>query len=125
MEVHSHKNLDIWNKAMVFVTNIYALTVKFSKEEIYGLVSQMRRAAVSIPSNIAEGRAKRRTREFIRFINMANGSTAELETQIIISKNLNYIWDEILEKYLAELNEISRMLQGLYVSLEKRLANAS
>ena len=122
MDITSHKNLDVWQKSMDFVTEIYSLTKRFPKEEMYGLSSQMRRAAVSIPSNIAEGRAKRTTREFIRFVNISFGSASELETQILIARNLGYVNENEIENTMSHLNEISKMLYKLLVGLEKKLA---
>src|SRR5690606_32958423 len=97
----------------LLVTAIYQLTQKFPQNEQYGLVSQIRRAAVSIPSNIAEGAARRTKSEFRQFLFIALGSTAELETQLLISQNLNYICHADQEYLMKELNAISRMLQGL------------
>jgi len=121
MAIQSHKDLEVWQKAMSFVSVIYALTKEFPKDELYGLTNQIRRAAVSIPSNIAEGRSKRSTRDYIRFINIAYGSAAELETQLMISQNLGYISSEQLDKHLAELNCVARMLNGMHSGLERKL----
>ncbi|MGW8184736.1 MAG: four helix bundle protein [Candidatus Moraniibacteriota bacterium] len=89
--LNSYKNLIVWQKSMELVTEIYTLTVKFPKEEIYGIISQMKRCAISIPSNIAEGRRRNGKKEFKRFLNIAYDSGAELETQIEISKRLKFI----------------------------------
>lgn len=124
MAIDSHKNLDVWKKSMDLVTHIYALTKLFPKEEIYGLSSQMRRAAVSIPSNIAEGRAKRSTKEFIRFVNIASGSAAELETQILIAENLGFADANAINKIMNEMTEVGKMLYGLGSSLEKKLSSS-
>jgi four helix bundle protein len=123
MTIHSHKDLEVWQRAMTFVTDIYASTKNFPKEELYGLTCQIRRAAVSIPSNIAEGRSKRSTKEYIYFVNIAYGSAAELETQLMISQNLGYISPLQLEELLTELGHISRMLNGMYAGLEKKLSD--
>jgi four helix bundle protein len=88
-----HKDLEVWKLSINFVTSIYKKTNSFPKEEIYGLTSQIRRAAVSIPSNIAEGAARRNKTEFRQFLYIALGSAAELETQLIISGNLNFLPD--------------------------------
>src|SRR3990167_3497670 len=87
----SYRELFVWQKGMDVVTEIYRFTEKFPKTEIYGLVSQMRRSAVSIPSNIAEGYARKYKQEYIQFLRIAFGSGAELETQIIIAKNLQFL----------------------------------
>ena len=111
--VKTHKDLDVWMKSMDFVTMLYKKTATFPKEEIYGLTNQMRRAAVSIPSNIAEGAARKSNKEFIQFLHIALGSTVEIETQLIISKNLKFIDDESFIELDKERNEIGRMLFGL------------
>jgi len=89
--VRKHHELKAWQEAMELVKEIYRVTRDFPKEEIYGLVSQMRRAAVSIPSNISEGAARGGDREFIQFLIIARGSLSELETQLLISKDLGYL----------------------------------
>lgn len=94
MSVRTHKDLDIWKEGIEIVMNIYELTEKFPDFEKYVLTSQMQRAAVSIPSNIAEGAARNSKREFIQFIYISLGSLSELETLLIISKKLNYLSDE-------------------------------
>ena len=111
--VKTHKDLDVWKKSMDFVTMLYKKTATFPKEEIYGLTNQMRRAAVSIPSNNAEGAARKSNKEFIQFLHIALGSTVEIETQLIISKNLKFIDDESFIELDKERNEIGRMLFGL------------
>jgi len=90
----THKDLEIWKEGIKLVTEIYKLTKDFPDEELYGLTSQMRRAAVSYPSNISEGAARNSNNEYIRFLYISLGSLSELETQIIISKKLNYIPDK-------------------------------
>jgi four helix bundle protein len=89
----THKDLEIWQKGVDLVTKIYEITKNFPKEEIYGLTSQMRRAAISYPSNIAEGAARNSLKEYIRFLYISQASLSELETHLIISKNLNYTSD--------------------------------
>ena len=86
-----HHNLEVWKRSLNYVTKIYKITANFPADEKFGLVSQMRRAAVSIPSNIAEGAARNSKKEFINFLHIAQGSTAEFETQILISRNLNFV----------------------------------
>src|SRR3989337_2384210 len=88
MDTQSYKQLTVWEKSIDLVEKIYALTSEFPNTEIYGLASQMRRAAISIPSNIAEGQKRKDLPEYLQFLRIANGSAAELETQIIISKRL-------------------------------------
>jgi four helix bundle protein len=86
-----HKNLKVWRKAIEFVTRVYDITGSFPTEEKFGLISQIRRSAISIPSNIAEGAARNSRKEFIQFLSIAQGSTSELETQLIISNNLGVL----------------------------------
>jgi four helix bundle protein len=112
-----HHNLEVWKRSLNFVTEIYIITGNFPPDEKFGLVSQMRRAAVSIVSNIAEGAARNSRKEFINFLHIAQGSAAELETQTIISRNLNFINSKQSEPLLQELEEISRMIIGLQKSL--------
>lgn len=113
----THKDLDVWNHGIDFVTELYQVTTQFPKEEIYGITSQMRRAAVSIPSNIAEGAARCHKNEFRQFLYIALSSAAELETQLIISERLSYFPNIQKENLIAKLNTISRMLQGLIKSI--------
>ena len=115
----THKDLKVWSKSIAMVTNIYELTNKFPREELYGLTSQIRRSAVSIPSNIAEGAARSSIKEFRNFLSIALGSASELETQIIISNNLNYIKPGDKDTILSELTEIRKMIHGLRKSLNK------
>ncbi len=115
----THKDLDVWRKSIELVASVYKITSSFPKEELYGLTSQIRRSAVSVPSNIAEGAARNHDNEFRQFLYIALGSGAELETQLIISKMLGYITDEKSEELVTELNSISRMLQGLIKSINK------
>ncbi len=113
----THKDLDVWKRSVIFVTSIYDITKSFPKEEIYGLTSQIRRSAVSIPSNIAEGATRKGKAEFKHFLYIALASGSELETQLLISGNLNYITTTKQTELIDELNTISRMLQGLIKSL--------
>ncbi len=125
MTILSHKDLEVWQKAMDLVESVYSLTKDFPKEEIYGLTSQMRRSAVSIPSNIAEGHSKKSTREFIRYVNIASGSAAELETQLLISKRLGYVRDDSFKRVLESLNAVGKMLNKLSLRLEKKAFSPS
>ena len=111
--IKTHKDLDVWKKPIDFVTSIYKITDHFPKSEIYGLTSQIRRSAVSIPSNIAEGAARKSKTELKQFLYIALSSASELETQLIIAKNLSYIKENESELLLEELYAISRMTQGL------------
>ena len=100
-----YKELDIWKLSIKLVKRIYEITRHFPKDEMYGLSNQMRRAAVSIPSNIAEGSARNSTKENIRFLQFSIGSLAELDTQMIISKELGYINENILEQELVTIGK--------------------
>ena len=113
VSVKTHKDLDVWKKSMDFITLLYKVTTNFPKDEIYGLTNQMRRAAVSIPSNIAEGAARKSNKEYIQFLYIALGSAAEIETQLLTSKNVNYIDDKSFDLLIKERDEIARMLFGL------------
>lgn len=123
--VRSYRDLLVWQKSMDFVTAIYDVTRRFPKEEMYGLTQQVRRAAISVPSNIAEGSSRRSTQEFLRFINIATGSLAEVETQILLAEKLSYLTNNDSAVLLHQADEISRMLQGLYHSLESKKSRLS
>ena len=119
MVIRSYKDLEIWRKAIQLIRKVYIITKTFPKEETYGLMNQMRRAAISIASNIAEGKTRQTKNEYIQFLYIALGSISELETQVIISKELNYI-DERNEKELYEnTDHISRMARNLIKSLRE------
>ena len=107
----THKDLEVWKKSIVLAEVVYEITRKFPKDELYGLVSQIRRAAVSVPSNIAEGAARATIKEFVQFLYISRGSLSELETQIILSKKFGYI--EQNEEVLELIVEIRKMLWGL------------
>jgi four helix bundle protein len=116
--VKSHKDLDVWKKSIELVVDLYKTTKNFPKEEIYGLTSQIRRSAVSVSSNIAEGAARKGKREFKQFLFTALGSLAELETQLIITLEIEYIDKTLFNKLNAEIVEIRKMLLGLIKYLE-------
>ncbi|MDV2993961.1 MAG: hypothetical protein N4J56_003615 [Chroococcidiopsis sp. SAG 2025] len=111
MSISSYRDLKVWQAGVAVTKQVYILTENFPKYETYGLSSQIQRAAVSIPSNIAEGWARDSTQEFLRFITIALGSLAELETQSIVSKELNYIDEETLAKILTQTNEIQNPIR--------------
>ena len=112
----SHKDLIVWQKSMDHVAAIYVATRTFPKEELFGIVSQMRRAAVSIPSNIAEGYGRLYDKETVKFLSNALGSASELETQLIISKDIGYLLIEDFQKLINQIEEIIRMLSALIKS---------
>ena len=120
----NYKDLIVWQKSLRLVKWIYLLTRSFPSDERFGLISQMRRAAVSIPSNIAEGQARRTTPDFIRFISNAEGSLAELETQMIISADLEFCSRENLGEIFSVMNEIRKMLNSLRRTLTSKSQRA-
>lgn len=113
------KELLVWQKSINFVTEIYKETESFPKSEMYGLVSQIRRATVSIASNIAEGNSRRSVPDYVQFLRISRGSCAEVETQLIISKNLGFLNEEKSLKLNQDITEISKMLNGLINSLKQ------
>ena len=120
MEVKSYRDLVIWQKSLNLVDMIYDVTESFPPKEMYGLVNQLRRAGVSIPSNIAEGHARRSTQEFKRFLSIAKGSLAEVETQLIIANRRRYLFSDKLEEMMLLSEEISKMLVSLMNKLGDR-----
>ncbi len=115
----SYRDLIAWHKVMELVTEIYQITQNFPKEEIFGLMSQLRRAVVSVPSNIAEGQGRLSKGEFRVFLGNARGSLSELETQLLIAQNLNYIDQNKTTRLLDLAAEIGRILNGLIASMKK------
>jgi len=115
--MQTHKDLDIWKRGIKLVTQVYSFTSKFPCEELYGLVSQMRRAAVSFPSNIAEGAARNTKADYTRFVYIALGSLSELETQVIISKNLGYASDTDITE---DIDILRKMTIGFIKHLKSR-----
>ena len=113
----SYKDLIAWQKAIALVDFIYDITDTFPAKELYGLSNQLRRAAVSVPSNIAEGQTHFTKPEFKRFLRMAKGSLAEIETQLIIAGNRKYLTKEMLDSALKQVDELSRIIAGLIASL--------
>ena len=116
----THKDLDCWKRGIELVTEVYRVTKDFPKDELYGLTNQIRRAAVSIPSNIAEGAARNSEKEFAQFLYISLGSLSELETQFIISKNLVYIEEEKFDYIVSIITHVKRLILGL-IKYEKRL----
>jgi four helix bundle protein len=112
-EYRTYKDLDIWKKARSLVKEVYLVTRNFPKDEMYGLMSQMRRCAVSIPSNIAEGYGRQFKKETIQFLHISRGSLFELETQFFIASDLNFIDDENLDKLMQQLDDCKKLLNGL------------
>lgn len=116
----THKDLDVWKNSIELVKLVYKVTSNFPKDELYGLTNQIRRAAISIPSNLAEGAGRNHNKEFIQFLYIAQGSLSELETQLIIAKELDFIKGDILESLIIRLNQIRAQLVGLIKYLQKK-----
>ena len=115
----THKDLDVWKNSIHLVKEIYQLTSKFPKDELYGLTQQLRRASVSVPSNISEGAGRNSKKEFLQFLYIASGSLSEVETQIIISYELDFISAMEFENMINKINEIRAQLFGLIKYLNK------
>ena len=113
----SYKGLIVWQKSIELVTEVYKLTAKFPRHEMYGLASQMQRAATSIASNIAEGSSRGTTKDFVHFLRMALGSATELETQLVIATNLGYRATSKDTRSVDLLSEVCRMLHGMIKKL--------
>lgn len=111
--VKTHKDLEVWKNSLQLVIDLYKITDSFPRTEVFGLSSQIRRAAVSIPSNIAEGAARKSSKEFTQFLHIANGSLAELETQLIIALRLAFISEDTFITINNKLNIIRSQLTGL------------
>lgn len=119
MTVRNYSELVAWQKSMDLVERVYAATKQFPKEELYGLTSQIRRAAVSIPSNIAEGQGRKSTNEFLHHLSIAYGSLREVETQILIAGRLHYLAQEEINHLLELSAEVGRIINGLSKSLTR------
>ncbi len=117
----SYKDLVVWQRAVSLVVDIYKVSSQFPREEVYGLTSQIRRASVSIPSNIAEGQGRNSPRAFANHLNIALGSAAELETQLIVSSEVGYLSQATLVELIDELTEIIRMIYGLLRAQERKV----
>lgn len=117
----SYRDLEVWQKAMDLVVECYRITKGFPRSETFGLASQMQRAAVSIPANIAEGQARQHTKEFLQHLSIAYGSLAELETHTQIAERLNYIYTDQLKELTKKTSVIGRMINGLRRSLGEKL----
>ncbi|MHB0936548.1 MAG: four helix bundle protein [Armatimonadota bacterium] len=120
MEVKSYRDLLVWQKGVDLAVECYKLTESFPKSELYGLTNQMRRAAVSIPSNVAEGSARQHTPEFTQHVSIACGSIAELDTQVEIARRLHFADEQLVRDFFAHTEELSRMLGSLRRSLQTK-----
>ena len=121
--IKSYRDLIVWQDSLKLAIAVYRATNSFPKHELYGLVSQLRRCSVSVPSNIAEGHARTSTKDYLRHVSIALGSLAELETQLILSTELAYLGSSSLQELLNTCDVLGRQLRGLQHSLRKRLEN--
>lgn len=119
MKVKNYQDLIAWQKAMNLVEDVYKASRDFPREEVYALTSQIRRAAVSVPSNIAEGQGRRTTADFLRHLSIAYGSLRGVETQILIAQRLKYIVKGKVESVLSRAGKVGRLLNGLMASLDR------
>ena len=117
--IRSHRDLLVWQRAMELVVSVYRLTKKLPRDEVYGLVGQMRRAAASVPSNIAEGQGRRLDGEFLQFLGHARGSLLELDTQIEVAFRVQYITIDDQRRINIELQEVGRLLNGLMRAIQR------
>ena len=120
MAIKAYFDLDVWKKAMDLVVAVYEAAALFPREELFGLTSQLRRSAVSVPSNLAEGHSRKSTAEFVRHVSIARGSLSELETQLLICERLGYLKGDQRDGLFRASSEIGRMLNGLHASLSSR-----
>lgn len=118
----SYKDLIVWQKSIILVTEVYALTRTFPMEEKFGIVNQINRAVVSIPSNIAEGWGRESSKNYLQFLRISRGSLMEVETLILISKNLNYLNDEKFKMITTGIEEVGKTLQGLIKSVQQKIS---
>ncbi len=114
------RTLLIWQKSMTLVTTVYQTTKSFPKEELFGLTSQLRRCSISIPSNIAEGSGRESDKEYVRFLNISIGSLFELQTQLEIAKNIDYLTQEQFNKQYEDTRELERMLISFIKKVKER-----
>ena len=117
-----HQKLDLWQRSMDFVVAIYRVTEQFPKEEKFGLTSQLRRTAVSVAANVAEGAAKTSAKDFRRYLSNSQGSTSEIETELLIALRLNYLDEADFRLLSRDLDDVGRMITGLSRSLQRREA---
>ncbi|MCU7694618.1 four helix bundle protein [Haoranjiania flava] len=118
--MRTHKDLEVWKKSVELVTSIYKLTSNFPREEMFGLTNQIRRSAVSVPSNIAEGAARQSAKEFVHFLSISLGSQQELETQLLISKNLTFMTETEYLNIICEVETVGKLLNGLIKSIKTK-----
>ncbi len=122
-DMHNIKELKIWQKAIELAVKVYEVSDKFPADERFGLISQTRRCAVSVSSNIAEGAVRNTKGEFKQFLGIANGSSFELQTQLVIANKLNMISNEMLDPLLLQIDELQKMTFGFQQMLDKKIKN--
>jgi len=121
MQIKSYKDLLVWQRGMDLTTRVYRLSSELPQDERFGLISQMRRAAVSVPANIAEGHQRSSTRDYLRFLSIASGSLAEVETLIELASRLYEVKKSSTEELVAQADELGKMLRSLQLRLEEKL----
>jgi four helix bundle protein len=121
MPINSFRDLVVWKMSMDLVKNVYEITKKFPKQEMYGLTNQIQRAAISIPANIAEGHARSSTKEFLHHLSFARGSLAELETLLTLAQDLDFCQAKETAEFVHQCEQISRMLSGLRNRLKQKM----
>ncbi len=121
-KTNSYKELIVWQKAIVLVTEVYLISRIFPPEEKFGLISQLNRAVVSVPTNIAEGWGRESSKNYLQFLRISRGSLMEVETLILISKNLNYLNDEKYKMILEMVDKVGKILQGLIKSVQQKIS---
>ena len=119
--IKSYRDLDVWQRSRALVKHVYDLTRLFPREEMYGLTSQIRRASISVPSNIAEGHSRSGTKDYIHFLSISIGSLAELETQVLLAEDLEYVKVLQTEEIIKEIITIQKMLYSLRMRLREKL----
>jgi four helix bundle protein len=122
-QMHNFKNIIAWKKAMILAKDVYMLTKKFPKEELYGLTAQIRRSVISIPSNIAEGSGRGGEKEFSRFLDIAISSSFEMETQLILAHQLGYISEQELNTISEQASEVQKLIYGFKKTLKAEYNN--
>ncbi len=120
-KISTYKDLIVWQKSIQLVTEIYALTKTFPTDERFGIVAQINRAVISIPSNIAEGWGRELSKNYLQFLRVSRGSLMEVETMILISKNLNYINEKDFIEMNKKIEEVGKILQGLIKSVQQKI----
>ena len=120
-KISTYKDLIVWQKSILLVTDVYTLTKNFPVDERFGMVSQLNRAVISIPANIAEGWGRELSKNYLQFLRISRGSLMEVETMVLISKNLNYITEKNFIEINKKIEEVGKILQGLIKSIQQKI----